>query len=47
VWLVLFGGAILTIGFTFFFKTENLRAQALEAVLEAFGEGPASHSVAR
>ena len=29
IWLVLFGGAILTIGFTLFFGTENLRAQAL------------------
>jgi hypothetical protein len=29
VWAVLFGGAALTIGFTFFFGTENLRAQAL------------------
>jgi hypothetical protein len=29
VWLVLFGGAVLTIGFTFFFGTENLRAQAI------------------
>lgn len=29
IWLVLFGGAILTIGFTFFFGAENLRAQAL------------------
>ena len=29
VWLVLFGGAILTIGFTFFFGTENLRAQTM------------------
>lgn len=29
IWLVLFGGAVLTIGFTFFFGTENLRAQAL------------------
>ena len=29
VWLVLFGGAVLTISFTFFFGTENLRAQAL------------------
>lgn len=27
--MVLFGGAALTIGFTFFFGTENLRAQAL------------------
>jgi hypothetical protein len=81
VWLVLFGGAILTIAFTFFFGTENLRAQVwmtavlalvistsllvvvaidhpftgsvrvtaepLEAVLEAFGGGPASGSVVR
>jgi hypothetical protein len=29
VWLVLFGGATLTIGFTFFFGTENLRAQTI------------------
>lgn len=29
VWAVLFGGAALTIGFTFFFGVENLRAQAL------------------
>ncbi len=29
VWLVLFGGAILTVGFTFFFGTENLRAQTI------------------
>jgi Protein of unknown function (DUF4239) len=28
IWVVLFGGAALTIGFTFFFGTENLRAQA-------------------
>lgn len=27
VWLVLFGGAVVTIGFTFFFGAENLRAQ--------------------
>jgi len=25
----MFGGAVLTIGFTFFFGTENLRAQSL------------------
>ncbi len=31
VWLVLLGGAILTIGFTFFFGTQNLRAQTLMA----------------
>ena len=30
VWLVLFGGgAVVTIGFTFFFGTENIRAQAM------------------
>ncbi len=29
LWLVLFGGAFVTIGFTFFFGTENLRAQTL------------------
>jgi hypothetical protein len=29
LWFVLFGGAVLTIGFTFFFGTENLRAQTL------------------
>ena len=29
VWLVLFGGAVLTVGFTFFFGTENLRAQTM------------------
>jgi hypothetical protein len=28
VWLVLFGGAAITIGFTFFFGAENLRAQS-------------------
>lgn len=28
IWAVLLGGAVLTIGFTFFFGTENLRAQA-------------------
>jgi hypothetical protein len=27
IWVVLFGGAILTVGFTFFFGTDNLRAQ--------------------
>jgi Protein of unknown function (DUF4239) len=27
VWLVLFGGAVVTIGFTFLFGTKNLRAQ--------------------
>ena len=29
LWLVLFVGAFLTIGYTFFFATENLRAQSL------------------
>ena len=29
IWLVLFGGAVLTIAYTFFFGTENLWAQAL------------------
>jgi len=29
IWVVLFGGAVLTIGFTFFFGTQNLRAQTL------------------
>jgi Na+/melibiose symporter-like transporter len=29
LWLVLFGGALLTVGFTFFFGTENLKAQTL------------------
>ena len=29
VWLVLFGGAVVTIGFTFFFGTENLCAQTM------------------
>jgi hypothetical protein len=29
VWLVLFGGAFITIGFTFFFGSANLRAQTL------------------
>lgn len=29
IWVVLFGGAALTVGFTFFFGTVNLRAQAV------------------
>jgi len=29
LWLVLFAGAFITVGFTFFFGTENLRAQCL------------------
>ena len=28
IWLTLFAGAFLTVGFTFFFGTENIRAQA-------------------
>jgi len=28
LWLVLIGGAVLTVGFTFFFGTQNLRAQS-------------------
>jgi Protein of unknown function (DUF4239) len=31
IWLVLFGGAFLTVSFTFFFGAENLRAQSLMA----------------
>lgn len=31
IWLVLFLGAALTLGFTFFFGVENLRAQVLMA----------------
>jgi len=29
LWFVLFGGAVLTVGFTFFFGTENVYAQAM------------------
>jgi hypothetical protein len=29
VWFVLFAGAVVTVGFTYFFGTENLRAQAV------------------
>jgi Protein of unknown function (DUF4239) len=29
VWMVLFSGAIITVGFTFFFAAENLRAQTV------------------
>lgn len=29
IWFVLFGGAILTVGFTLFFATDNLRAQTV------------------
>ena len=28
IWFVLYGGAVLTVGFTFFFGAANLRAQA-------------------
>jgi hypothetical protein len=33
VWLVLFGGAVVTLVFTFFFGTLNLRAQTMMTVL--------------
>ncbi len=33
VWFVLFGGAFVTVGFTFFFGTQNLRAQTLMTAL--------------
>ena len=36
VWFVLFGGAILTIGFTLFFGAENLRVQAMMTGVLAF-----------
>jgi hypothetical protein len=29
LWFVLFSGAVITVGFTFFFATENVRAQAV------------------
>ncbi len=35
VWLILFGGAAVTIGFTFFFGAESLRAQTLMTALLA------------
>ena len=35
VWLILFGGAIVTLGFTFFFGAESLRAQTLMTALLA------------
>lgn len=41
IWLVLFGGAVITIVFTFFFGTQNLRAQIMMTGLLAmiiFGE---------
>ena len=36
LWLVLSSGAILTIGFTLFFGTENLRAQVAMTVIPSF-----------
>ena len=36
VWLLLFTGGVLTVGFTFFFGAENLRAQVLMAAVLAF-----------
>jgi purine-cytosine permease-like protein len=33
VWSVLFGGAVVTVVFTFFFGTRNLRAQVMMTVL--------------
>jgi len=41
IWLVLFGGAFLTIGFTLFFGTENLPAQALMTGILAVRDGSA------
>jgi hypothetical protein len=35
VWLILFGGATITLGFTFFFGAESLRAQTLMTALLA------------
>lgn len=35
LWLVLIGGAVITIGYTFFFGAESLRAQALMTALLA------------
>jgi hypothetical protein len=35
VWLILFGGAIVTLGFTFFFGAESLRAQTIMTALLA------------
>jgi hypothetical protein len=35
LWLVLFGGAVVTVCFTFFFGTQNLRAQTLMTALLA------------
>jgi hypothetical protein len=35
LWLLLIGGAVITIGYTFFFGAESLRAQALMTALLA------------
>jgi len=35
VWLILFGGAVVTLGFTFFFGAESLKAQTLMTALLA------------
>lgn len=50
IWLVLFGGALITIGFTFFFGTLNLRVQVMMTGLLAliiFGELMAIVSIDR
>jgi uncharacterized protein DUF4239 len=36
LWFVLFGGAVVTVGFTLFFGTENLRVQAIMTGILAF-----------
>jgi hypothetical protein len=36
LWFVLFGGAIVTVGFTLFFGAENLRVQAMMTGILAF-----------
>ncbi|NIX77935.1 DUF4239 domain-containing protein [Microvirga terricola] len=36
LWFVLFGGAVLTVGFTLFFGTESMRAQALMTGILSF-----------
>ena len=40
IWLILFLGAALTLGFTFFFGVENLRAQVVMAGILAAGDLP-------
>jgi hypothetical protein len=42
IWVVLFGGAFLTVGFTFFFGAENLRAQSLITGALSIPEPPLS-----